>query len=201
MHGAVRHAVGPPRCPGRFAEDPARKESHAETRTCGRRGGDSRDGGFRLRAQDRGRSGRRRPGAEGRKRLQLVGLRRPGGAREVHRRNRCPGSLRRLRFERGSRDQAAHGAVGLRRRRPERVLPRATGQGRRVSSARPGQAAERHEHRPGNRAARGGARPGQRAQRRLHVGDDGHRLRRRQGRRRSCPTHRSIPGASCSIQK
>ena len=81
---------------------------------------------------------RRRRRGQGPQRLQLVRLHRPGRDRGFPEGNRHQGELRRLRLERGARDQAAHGQFRLRRRGAERLLPRAPDPGRRVPQARHG---------------------------------------------------------------
>ena len=69
-------------------------------------------------ATSTGRGGR----GAGRQRLQLVGLHRSGDAGEIHRRDGHQGQLRRVRFERSARDEAARRQYRLRRRRPVRFL-------------------------------------------------------------------------------
>ena len=115
--------------------------------------------------------------------------------------NRHQGQLRRLRLQRGARDQAARRQLRLRRRRAVRLFPRAPDQGRRLPEARQVAAAEPQEPRSGAAAARRGARPGQRARRDLHVGHVRHRLQRRQDQGDHARRADRQLGDSCSIRR
>ncbi len=124
------------------------------------------------------RAGRHGTGGQ---RLQLVRLHRSRGHQGLRAGHRHQGPLRRLRLERGARDQAADGKLRLRRRRAERVFPPAPGAGGRVRAARQVEAARSRQHRSRPGRACGAPRSGQRTFGRLHVGHDRHRLRPRQG--------------------
>ena len=76
----------------------------------------------------------RSPASQCRQRLQLVRLHRPAGAsQDFEKRVRHQGQLRRLRQERGARDQAPHGQYRLRRRGAVGAVPRAPDPGGRRS--------------------------------------------------------------------
>ena len=100
--------------------------------------------------------GRRAEGA-GAQRLQLVGLRRPGGAEGLQQGNRHQGALRHLRFQRHAGSEAPDRQVRLRPGSADRLFPRAADQGRTVPEARQEQIAEPEECLAGNR--RRGLRP------------------------------------------
>ena len=103
---------------------------------------------------------RARPGRGGRQRLQLVRLHRRGHDREVRGRDRDQGQLRRLRQQRAGRGQAPRRQLGLRRRRPLGLLPRAPGRGRPLPAARQVEAPQPRQHGSrrdgGDRRARSG---------------------------------------------
>ena len=148
-HSGARHDEQPRQSKPPRSQESMRPLLHA---ACGS-GKDIALDGETAGSDRRGRRAGRRSGDEGPQRLQLVGLHRPGGHRGLREGNRHQGQLRRLRLERGARDQAADRQLGLRRRRAERLLPRAADQGGRLPQARPGAAAEPREPRP-RRSAR-----------------------------------------------
>ena len=82
----------------------------------------------------------------GRQRLQLVRLYRRVDHRGLHQGDRHQGRLRRLRFQRDPRDQAAGRRQRLRHRRADEQLPRPPDRGRRLPEARQVQAAQPHQH-------------------------------------------------------
>ena len=125
-----------------------------------------------------------------RQRLQLVRLHRRVDHRGVHQGDRHQGRLRRLRFQRNSRDQASGRRQRLRHRRSDRsnFLARQIA-GRRLPEARQVEAAQSLQHVGRRHRARRQIRSGQRILHQLHVGHHRHRLQHQEGaRKRSAST-------------
>ena len=125
----------------------------------------------------------------------------PAGAHGLHRQDRHPGGLRRLRQQRGARDQAAGRQHRLRSRGAHRLLPRPADPGRDLPAAGQGQDPELEEPRP--RADEPGrqVRSRQRARRRSTCGAPPGSATTSTRSRSGCPMRPPIPGRCCSIPR